>query len=253
MFRPWVVYVMKPATAFVCSPNVTVLVGLVHNDGIALMADRASIEPFRIVTPGEPALGDDLVKLSASTEVIAGLAGIVAAPGVDLLAAVRRVVETSRDGSEAHVSLMRALSQAAPILREHHAYASQVSVFEQPVITVVLMGGRSLPGGKPQLVAYGIPDSGPPAFHSLQRSLVFAPSSVQLDAEAMILQDFSATPVADQAAIWGNRLQELAPLSIVRQRVDISPAWDHAILTSTGGTGVVGYDPPPFELEIPLH
>ena len=232
---------MSHAPALVCSPAVTVLAGLVHDDGVALVADRATVNPFAELSPGMPLPGQATIKLFASgAGVVAGITGTAVVPGVNLLDVVNDIVASSASAAAAHPSLLAACDEAAPALREHQSVAAKVTTFEQPVLTVVLLGGVGSPAG-PQLVAYGIPETGPTVFQSLQRSVVYAPSSVQTDAEHLALTDSPATPISQQVATWGGRLAVLAPLAIVRQRVDISAEWDAVVVSDAGSTGVVGH------------
>lgn len=227
---------MRQAPTLVCSPPVTLLAGLVQTDGIAVFADRASIDPYRDIAPGVPAPGAPRTKVfaSAAAGVVAGIAGTVSVPGVDLLKAVQQVVARTT-AAGVHTQLLVALAAAAPILREHRALPTQVTPFEQPVMTVVLLGTATPAHRHAQLTAYGIPDTGAPVFTSMQRSVVFAPVTVQPDAELMMLTDEAAhAGTAAAIAAWGARLPELSTASIVRQHVDISHEWDAAAVSPTG-------------------
>lgn len=160
---------------------------------------------------------------------MAGVAGTAVLPGVNLLDGLADIVGSCSTTLEAHAKVMTLCADAAPLLREHYAAVVPVTPLPQPVAAVILLGsgtGHARAGdGREdlQLVAYGVSDTGPPAFQSLGASVVYAPASVQFDAERMALSDTRTTPVLDQIEAWGSRLRELAPLVIARQRLDISP------------------------------
>lgn len=255
-------YVLTEPLPLACSTAVTLLAGLVHDDGIGVLADRATINPFHEVAPGMPALGDPFTKVFASSSghIIAGIAGTVVVPGANLLDDVRNLVTAAADDISAddlHTHMLRACTQAAPALRHHATLPATLKPFTQPVHTIILLGGRTGASvglaSAPQLVAYGVADSGPPLFQSLQRSVVYAPTSVQLNAEQMLLADTPATLVAEQVRTWGPRLRGLAPLVITRQRFDLSDEYNSAQLSRAGDSGVLHHRPPSPPPTTPRH
>lgn len=247
---------MNRPLEFVCCGPVTVLVGLVQRDGVAVLADRASIRVGRELMPGVPDPAEDVTKVftNPSGTLLLGIAGKASTPARDLLHVLSGVVAAAEDFYGLLGDTTRVLNGVARDFQEHAGLGTAVVVppFSQPVHTVVLIGGPT-PSG-PQLVALAVGESGAAQLHDLPESVIYAPTSVRAEAGLMLLNISPDAPVTEAVDGWVDRLAQLSVGALVGERLVITPDHDYAYVTGAGASGVRRVDAPPdLRRGLPRH
>ncbi|MCR4511733.1 hypothetical protein [Aeromicrobium sp. 50.2.37] len=243
-------YRMPPLPPLVCSDVVTVLVGLIHpTDGVAILADRASIEVGTDTAAGYPMPAPPRVKVRTNGRgLVAGVAGLAENGGVSVLRLVEDALAATSDLPTAATDLRRALNTSATNLLagvEPTGPASEVAV-------LVLMGGHDRSG--PALEVIGLKWDGTTEPRRYAGSRAFTPASVQTRMNQRLQETSAAgSSLEEQLRDIGDLLPGMAPSAIVNDGMDVSPEHDYALASRPGQSHVVAVEPPPVTLRIPRH
>lgn len=244
-----------PPVVVLCWP-VTVIAGVRTDAGVLLAADRAAVNPGRLIAPGVYAPQDERTKLVLAPGGVAlALAGTVGTgdpldgEAADLLTAARAVVAEVVDGGVAALAVRRLFERAAPAIRRYAEPLGAPTVlppFERPVRAVALVSGPE-PGG-PRLYAVGLTTDGDCVVADIDGpGTAYGPTDVVTDLEQAVL-DAAGQPLEGAVRRVGAAITDVS----CRHPNLVTLDWDRVVV-GPQGAGPLEEHRHPRRVVVPRH
>ncbi|WP_457066344.1 hypothetical protein [Modestobacter sp. SYSU DS0902] len=225
----------------------TVIAGVVTDEGVLLVADRAAVDPGRQIAAGVYAPLPNRTKIAAAAGGTAvALAGFVGTghpadgPAADLLTAATALV--GGDALTVAGELLEMFERAAGTLRAAAApwgAAAVVPPFGVPMLVVALVAGWS--GDRTRLYAVGLPAAGECLLTLVPGpGTAYGPASVLPDLQ-LAVADAAAGGLADAGARLGHAVTAVS----LRHPNLVSIDHDQVLIGPGGAGPVEAFVPPP--------